>query len=102
MVSVYLHIPFCTHRCAYCDFNTYAGQEAMIPAYVQALCREIQIIGENFPGLQVCTIFFGGGRGRGRLPTQHVHIAQRPGSLVGQAGVALAPRHRARRHARRA
>ncbi|MDW8226347.1 MAG: radical SAM family heme chaperone HemW [Anaerolineales bacterium] len=61
MVSVYLHIPFCTHRCAYCDFNTYAGQEAMIPAYVQALCREIQIIGENFPGLQVCTIFFGGG-----------------------------------------
>jgi oxygen-independent coproporphyrinogen-3 oxidase len=43
--SIYIHIPFCTHRCAYCDFNTYAGQEDMIPAYVDALCKEIDFIG---------------------------------------------------------
>lgn len=61
-VSVYLHIPFCTHRCAYCDFNTYAGQESAIPAYVEALCQEIRWVGENAPApLQVETIFFGGG-----------------------------------------
>jgi len=41
---LYCHIPFCKHRCAYCDFNTYAGQEQFIPAYVDALCREIDYV----------------------------------------------------------
>lgn len=60
--SIYLHIPFCSHRCAYCDFNTYAGQEALIPSYVDALVREIEIIAERQPqALTVGTIFFGGG-----------------------------------------
>ena len=62
MYSLYIHIPFCTHRCAYCDFNTYANQEEMIPAYVQALCREIQHIGQAAAEQNdVHTIFFGGG-----------------------------------------
>ncbi|MEW5938782.1 MAG: coproporphyrinogen-III oxidase family protein [Chloroflexota bacterium] len=43
--SIYLHIPFCLHRCAYCDFNAYAGQEDSIPAYVEALIREIEFVG---------------------------------------------------------
>lgn len=47
--SLYFHIPFCTHRCAYCDFNTYAGQESLIPAYVEALCREIEFVGARLP-----------------------------------------------------
>lgn len=61
--SLYLHIPFCTHRCAYCDFNTYAGQESMIPAYVDALCKEIEFAGRggSRSALTVHTIFFGGG-----------------------------------------
>jgi oxygen-independent coproporphyrinogen-3 oxidase len=71
--SLYLHIPFCTHRCAYCDFNTYAGQEGSIPAYVDALCKEIEYVGirperrqsdsggEDEARLQAHTIFFGGG-----------------------------------------
>ena len=67
-ISLYLHIPFCAHRGAYCDFNTYAGQEAMIPAYVDALTREIDFVGGRLPsperrgaGGEVHTIFFGGG-----------------------------------------
>lgn len=60
--SLYLHIPFCRHRCAYCDFNTYAGQEDSIPAYIEAICREIEFIGQNAPEqLNLHTVFFGGG-----------------------------------------
>lgn len=62
--SIYLHIPFCKHRCAYCDFNTYAGQEAMIPAYVEALIKEIEWLGKRLPFTNyqsTQTIFFGGG-----------------------------------------
>ena len=63
--SIYIHIPFCKHRCAYCDFNTYANQEDTIPAYVNALIKEINFVGnqtsklDNQPTIQ--TIFFGGG-----------------------------------------
>jgi oxygen-independent coproporphyrinogen-3 oxidase len=64
--SIYLHIPFCKHRCAYCDFNTYAGQEDSIPTYVDALIEEIKFIGHqstNPPIHQptIHTVFFGGG-----------------------------------------
>jgi oxygen-independent coproporphyrinogen-3 oxidase len=68
--SIYLHIPFCKHRCAYCDFNTYAGQESLIPQYVDSLIREIEGVGEsanqrvsacsNYQ-LPITTVFFGGG-----------------------------------------
>lgn len=62
LYSVYLHIPFCIHRCAYCDFNTYAGIEDQIPGYVGALCREIELAAESAgEHLPVHTIFFGGG-----------------------------------------
>ena len=60
--SLYFHIPFCAHRCAYCDFNTYAGQQDFIPAYVQALCNEIREVGKtSIEDPQIDTVFFGGG-----------------------------------------
>jgi oxygen-independent coproporphyrinogen-3 oxidase len=60
--SIYLHIPFCKHRCAYCDFNTYAGQEDSIPAYVNALINEIEAVSTLKPNpINVHTVFFGGG-----------------------------------------
>ena len=60
--SLYIHIPFCEKRCSYCDFNTYAGINYLIPAYVDAIIKEIEYYG-NFLGHQVPvqTIFFGGG-----------------------------------------
>jgi len=60
--SIYLHVPFCKHRCAYCDFNTYAGQEDSIPAYVKALINEIEAVSTLIPNpINVHTVFFGGG-----------------------------------------
>jgi oxygen-independent coproporphyrinogen-3 oxidase len=56
--SVYVHIPFCRHLCSYCDFNTYAGLDALIPAYIQALTREIKRLARPLPAH---SIYFGGG-----------------------------------------
>lgn len=61
MYSLYLHIPFCRHRCAYCDFNTYAGLEPLIPDYATALQREIRFLGEQADHPAVGTVFLGGG-----------------------------------------
>ena len=63
--SVYISIPFCPSRCAYCSFVAYTSKKliALIPAYVEALCREIelrfQLIREL--GLKVATVYIGGG-----------------------------------------
>ena len=61
-LSIYLHIPFCSKRCGYCDFTTYAGKESLIPAYVDSLCDEIQYVTENCDEkIGAKTVFFGGG-----------------------------------------
>ncbi len=60
--SIYIHVPFCAHRCAYCDFNTYAGQEAAISAYVEAVGREIEsVAAQPTDPINVHTVFLGGG-----------------------------------------
>jgi oxygen-independent coproporphyrinogen-3 oxidase len=60
--SIYLHTPFCRHRCAYCDFNTYAGLNGLIPDYTRALCQEIEYsAASSGERLGVHTVFFGGG-----------------------------------------
>jgi oxygen-independent coproporphyrinogen-3 oxidase len=57
--GVYIHVPFCKHRCHYCDFNTYEDQEGLHSAYVDALVAEIlRWPGESRPATSV---FFGGG-----------------------------------------
>lgn len=60
-VSLYLHIPFCQSKCSYCDFNSYAGLESLIPSYVSALLAEMELWREPTQHMSVATIFFGGG-----------------------------------------
>ncbi len=64
-LSLYLHIPFCRHRCAYCDFNTYTSVGDLKEAYAQGLAQEIrqaaELAAEAGQLRPVHTIFFGGG-----------------------------------------
>ena len=59
--GLYVHIPFCATKCPYCDFNTYAGIEAMMTPYLAALRSEIELWGEMLGGPRLETVFFGGG-----------------------------------------
>ncbi len=59
--SLYLHVPFCTWVCKYCDFNAYAVLEGLIPPYVDALSREIDLAGAELPLGPLETVFIGGG-----------------------------------------
>jgi len=61
-LSVYVHIPFCRKRCVYCDFNTYAEKENLVPEYVNAVLGEIEFYKNNLAGkFYLKTIYFGGG-----------------------------------------
>jgi oxygen-independent coproporphyrinogen III oxidase len=58
---LYVHIPFCKHKCGYCDFNAYAGMDRLMPDYVDALERELSTARERFPFEPLETVYFGGG-----------------------------------------
>ncbi len=60
-ISLYVHIPICETKCPYCDFNTYAKIESLIPDYVSALRTEIELWAGLLGGPPVRTVFFGGG-----------------------------------------
>jgi oxygen-independent coproporphyrinogen-3 oxidase len=58
-VSIYVHIPFCVKRCAYCDFNTYAWRGSIVRHTLEAIRTHIE--SADAEGIVVPTIFFGGG-----------------------------------------
>lgn len=61
LTSLYLHIPFCQTKCTYCAFNTYINLDTLIPDFVEALQREIRLVGSCAPNTPIHTVFFGGG-----------------------------------------
>ena len=58
MLGLYLHIPFCSHICNYCNFNRGLFDGELKRRYVDALVAEIERAGDGAPA---DTIFFGGG-----------------------------------------
>jgi oxygen-independent coproporphyrinogen-3 oxidase len=60
-IGLYVHVPFCASKCAYCDFASYAGREADIPRYVDAVVREITRRGAETGNRKANTVFLGGG-----------------------------------------
>src|SRR5437773_9486420 len=58
---LYVHIPFCKHKCGYCDFNAYAGMDRLMPDYVDALERELGFARERYTFQELETVYLGGG-----------------------------------------
>ena len=99
--NLYLHVPFCTWVCKYCDFNAYAVLEGLIPPYVDALAREIDAAAQTIPLGPLDTVFIGGGtpsllsidqlrdlmhhvRGIGLAPGAEVTVEANPSNVTAQ------------------
>ena len=60
--GIYIHVPFCTEKCIYCDFYSLAKHENQIGDFVKSICKEIQLTSEKInPDWDIDTIFIGGG-----------------------------------------
>lgn len=60
-IGIYIHIPFCTKKCFYCDFVSYQNKEDLIQEYIDAVCLEILQNAEILSEYNISTIYFGGG-----------------------------------------
>lgn len=62
-ILLYIHIPYCIHKCHYCDFNSHVRDHHDWDAYQQALLAELEQWSKQpqFSGRQLQSIFFGGG-----------------------------------------
>src|SRR5215213_2021897 len=56
--AAYVHVPFCRHRCGYCNFTLLAGRDDLVVGYLRAIAFEL--VGTNEP-TEVDTLYFGGG-----------------------------------------
>jgi oxygen-independent coproporphyrinogen-3 oxidase len=61
--ALYIHVPFCSRKCPYCDFNTYATLQVPEKDYVRALLMELRAYArdQRFEGRRISSIFWGGG-----------------------------------------
>ena len=70
-VGIYVHIPFCASKCAYCKFYSLAGSDKLMPMYQTAVLKHIEEYAPQLDGYIIDTIYFGGGTpnhyGAGRL-----------------------------------
>ena len=58
-MGLYVHIPFCRRKCAYCDFPSFAGREGSMEAYADRLTAEIKE--KSDPNAVIATLYIGGG-----------------------------------------
>ncbi len=71
LLSIYVHLPFCSSRCGYCDFNTYTGYDHLKDSYIDALVGEVTSVSKGLENTEIVrTIYFGGGTPSLFLPGQ--------------------------------
>ena len=90
--GVYLHVPFCSVRCGYCDFNTYTLTElgadgASVATFADAALTELSFAGRVLDGQvpQVGTVFVGGGTPTMLSPADLVRMLEGIGEVFGLA-----------------
>ena len=75
-LGLYIHIPFCKAKCAYCDFYSLAHSEEKMDAYTAALLRHLEEVAPRAAGMQVDTVYFGGGTPSYLGPARLIRILQ--------------------------
>lgn len=60
-LGIYIHIPFCASKCAYCDFYSLAGCDHLMPKYQNAVIKHIKESEPQLAGYLIDTVYFGGG-----------------------------------------
>ncbi len=97
-LALYIHIPFCTLKCAYCDFNSYAGIEGLMRPFVDALCQEIGLWGVALrEEARACKDAQGEplSRPSATVPRARTARPQIPGERMGASPLQNRPRDRA-------
>ncbi len=61
MAGIYIHIPFCKHKCTYCDFTSFPNRLNFAEAYLACVIKEIEMRGEQLKEKTFDTVYIGGG-----------------------------------------
>ncbi|MBQ7913191.1 MAG: radical SAM family heme chaperone HemW [Clostridia bacterium] len=61
MAGIYIHVPFCRHKCSYCDFTSFPDKIEYAEAYMACLYKELKMRGEELKNYEFDTVYFGGG-----------------------------------------
>jgi len=73
-IGLYIHIPFCVKKCAYCDFCSYENALSKRDDYIDALCKEMSSYKEELSSRIVDTIYVGGGTPSMLTPSQIIRL----------------------------
>lgn len=61
MAGIYIHVPFCKHKCTYCDFVSFPNRMDVAEAYMACVLKELEMRGKELEGRTFDTVYFGGG-----------------------------------------
>ncbi len=61
MAGIYIHVPFCRHKCSYCDFVSFPDKIDYAEAYMACLYKELKMRGDELKSYEFDTVYFGGG-----------------------------------------
>ena len=61
MAGIYIHVPFCRHKCSYCDFTSFPDKIDYAEAYMACVYKEMKMRGEELKDYEFDTVYFGGG-----------------------------------------